>query len=123
MNKSKTPVSTTAGIQAEIEQQGGLLAGVRGADAAAAVLCVLAQWLSRGEARELLEPCPSTRAPGTVASAGRHLITTNSCGASRHTWMLAGPGPRKSPTLCSRLCGGRDRSKNDRMSPANCRGT
>ena len=53
MDRREAPVNATADVEAKIEQQGELPPGMRGTDAAAAVLCVLAQRLSRGEARDL----------------------------------------------------------------------
>jgi hypothetical protein len=52
MDKSEAPVDATADVEAKIEQQGGLPPGMCGTDAAMAVLCVLAQRLSGGEARD-----------------------------------------------------------------------
>jgi hypothetical protein len=129
MDRSEAPVNATTGVEADIERQGGLPPGMRGTDAAAAVLCVLAQRLSGGEARDLVVTLPEGLRPRVQAcarhraSAGRHLITTNSCGVWRHTWTSAGLRPRTSPAPCSRPCGGRYRSRNSRMSLANCRGT
>jgi hypothetical protein len=58
MDRREAPVNATADVEANIEQQGGLPPGMRGADAAAAVLCVLAQRLSGGEARDLVVTLP-----------------------------------------------------------------
>jgi uncharacterized protein (DUF2267 family) len=69
MDRSEAPVNATASVEAEIEQQGVLPPGVRGADAAAAVLCVLEQRLSGGEARDLV--VPERLRPGVQACA-RH---------------------------------------------------
>ena len=57
--------------EAEIERSGALPRGMSGAHAAAAVLCVLAQRLSGGEARDLLLALPvSFRA--RVQACARH---------------------------------------------------
>jgi uncharacterized protein (DUF2267 family) len=71
MDRSESPVSATAGIEADTEQQGVLAPGMRGTDAAAAVLCVLAQRLSRGEARDLVAGLPESLRPRVQACA-RH---------------------------------------------------
>jgi uncharacterized protein (DUF2267 family) len=71
MDRSESPVSATAGVEAEIEQQGAVPPGVRVTDAAAAVLCVLAQRLSRGEARDLVAGLPEGLRPRVQACA-RH---------------------------------------------------
>ena len=71
MDRSEAPVNATASAEAEIEQQGVLPPGVRGTDAAAAVLCVLAQRLSGGEARDLVVTLPEGLRPRVQACA-RH---------------------------------------------------
>jgi uncharacterized protein (DUF2267 family) len=71
MDRSEAPVNATAGVEADIERQGGLPPGVRGTDAAAAVLCVLAQRLSGGEARDLVVTLPEGLRPRVQACA-RH---------------------------------------------------
>jgi uncharacterized protein (DUF2267 family) len=71
MDSSEPPVSANAGVEAEIERQGALPPGARGTDAAAAVLCVLAQRLSRGEARDLVAGLPEGLRP-RVQSCARH---------------------------------------------------
>jgi uncharacterized protein (DUF2267 family) len=48
----------TSDIEAEVEEQGVLPPGVRGTDAASAVLCVLAQRLTGGEAQDLVAALP-----------------------------------------------------------------
>ena len=58
MDRREAPVNATADVEAKIEQQGGLPPGMRGTDAAAAVLCFLAQRLSGGEARDLVVTLP-----------------------------------------------------------------
>jgi uncharacterized protein (DUF2267 family) len=71
MDRSEAPVNATASVEAEIEQQGVLPPGVRGAGAAAAVLCVLEQRLSEGEARDLVVTLPEGLRPRVQACA-RH---------------------------------------------------
>jgi uncharacterized protein (DUF2267 family) len=71
MDRRESPVSATAGVEAEIERQGVLPPGMRGTDAAAAVLCVLAQRLSRGQARDLVAGLPEGLRPRVQACA-RH---------------------------------------------------
>jgi uncharacterized protein (DUF2267 family) len=71
MDRSKAPANATAGVEVEIEQQGGLPPGRRGTDAAAAVMCVLAQRLSGGEARDLVMTLPEGLRPRVQACA-RH---------------------------------------------------
>lgn len=48
----------TAAMEAEIEERGVLPPGVHGTDAASAVLCVLAQRLTGGEAQDLVAALP-----------------------------------------------------------------
>jgi hypothetical protein len=101
MDRRQAAVNAAPNVEAKIEQQGGLPPGMRGTDAAAAVLCVLAQRLSGGEARDLVVTLPEgLRArvqvvPSTVASAGRLSIMTNSCGVWPRTWTSARLRPRK----------------------------
>jgi uncharacterized protein (DUF2267 family) len=70
-DRNESPGSAAASVEAEIEQQRVLPPGVRGTDAAAAVLCVLAQRLSGGEARDLILALPAGLLPGVEACA-RH---------------------------------------------------
>jgi uncharacterized protein (DUF2267 family) len=71
MDRSEAPVDATADVEAKIEQQGGLPPGMRGTDAAMAVLCVLAQRLSGGEARDLVVTLPEGLRP-RVQACTRH---------------------------------------------------
>ena len=72
MDRSEAPGNATAGVEAAIERQGGLPPGVQGTDAAAAVLCVLAQRLSGGEARDLVVTLPAGLRPRVQACARHH---------------------------------------------------
>jgi uncharacterized protein (DUF2267 family) len=63
MDRSESPDSTSAGTGLDpfvraLEQQRILPSGMGGTEAAAAVLCVLAQRLSRGEARDVVVALP-----------------------------------------------------------------
>jgi uncharacterized protein (DUF2267 family) len=61
----------TSEVGAEVWQSGVLPPGVHGTDAAAAVLCVLAQRLSGGEARDLVATLPEGLRP-LVEPCARH---------------------------------------------------
>jgi len=71
VDRREAAVNTTADVEANIERQAGLPPGMRGTDAAAAVLCVLAQRLSGGKARDLVVTLPEGLRPRVQACA-RH---------------------------------------------------
>jgi uncharacterized protein (DUF2267 family) len=71
MDRRQAAVNAAPNVEANIEQQAALPPGMRGTDAAAAVLCVLAQRLSGGEARDLVVTLPEGLRPRVQACA-RH---------------------------------------------------